>query len=416
MKLLLSFIICFTSLLTIKANTENILSAGTVKQSKTEYEEVLSYVDVMQTYYEIAKGNIETDITFEAFMNNYYSNSNNLQFYDYLINFSEQIHSNVSMIEMLNYNRQRSSGIENNGGVSGKDASYILTSSASYIITPMSAFARPIYRSVYNYSNLEDGDIIWETETVFFDVGHNAIIEDTDKVYDQGLFIETIEAVGGGVQRGFLDDLRMVQYKCVILRPINNTTSIANKAIYFAKRQLGKGYFLDITSTGTSIDEISWYCSELVYASYLYAGIDICNMNGQTNRPCYPSDIANSNKIETVPTNQFRFLKLTLLGKSGDTWNVRIENPSLHDVTLEYNKKMCFLDDGKKWKCLNDLAAINLSQKGSVDVGIHTNWFADAITTSYKVANLRFVTYANQLNTNGTMSVFNNIIMDGQTQ
>ena len=76
MKLLLSFIICFTSLLTIKANTENILSAGTVKQSKTEYAEVLSYVDVMQTYYEIAKENIETDITFETFMNNYYSNSN----------------------------------------------------------------------------------------------------------------------------------------------------------------------------------------------------------------------------------------------------------------------------------------------------------------------------------------------------
>lgn len=109
----------------------------------------------------------------------------------------------------------------------------------------------------------------------FFNAGHNAMIVDMAHSGYYGSYMQTIEAVGGGVQYGFLDDLRMAEYKIKILRVSGATSTVRNNAIYFIRAQLGKPYYLNTFRLNTSIDSLEWYCSELVYAAYKYAGIDI---------------------------------------------------------------------------------------------------------------------------------------------
>lgn len=57
-------------------------------------------------------------------------------------------------------------------------------------------------------------------------------------------FIQTIEAVPDKVSRGFLDDYRMVKYKCYILKAIGWNITTANDAIAFAKLQFKKNITL----------------------------------------------------------------------------------------------------------------------------------------------------------------------------
>lgn len=132
-----------------------------------------------------------------------------------------------------------------------------------------------------NYSryNLIDivkpGDIVYERKGGSKVTGHISIVEGIFE-YNGKKYIRVIEAILEGICRSVLDDDRVdARDATIISLPPEVDTS---KAINFCKKQLGKPYNLDFTiftPPKTSIDSKGWYCSELVWAAYQYAGYDI---------------------------------------------------------------------------------------------------------------------------------------------
>lgn len=242
------------------------------------------------------------------------------------------------------------------------------------------------------------------------------IVDDNQNSSSYGTYIQTVEAVGGGVARGFLDDYRMTFYKCKILRVVGSTTSKVSLMKYFAEKQLGKSYFLNTLRLNTSINSESWYCSELVYAAWKYAGVDIgVKKNSSGNDEylslgCMPADINNSYNTYQLSMPEYGYLGLYVYKKSGNSWKIRIHNTSSVSLTIYYNEKMCNFDDAKNWTNLNNVKEIIIVGYASTIVSISENWFATSITASYLIGDYRIITYANNLNKDGSLSSYNNIV------
>ena len=121
------------------------------------------------------------------------------------------------------------------------------------------------------------GDIIYETTgTVFAKiVGHTAIVEGTfwDSAEEE-FYIRVIEATEYGVRRGVFDDNRFMQKGGKVLRVAGATQEQKDAAVEFCLSQLGKSYSLH-TNPNKTKNAQSWYCSELVWAAYRYAGIQL---------------------------------------------------------------------------------------------------------------------------------------------
>lgn len=105
--------------------------------------------------------------------------------------------------------------------------------------------------------------------------GHTGIVEGIfyDNTFQQ-YYIRTIEANLNGVSRCLLSPERMATTNMSILRLENMTDTLRNTAVWFAIQQLGKPYDYSYIPAIMSIDSPSWFCSELVHASYKYVGID----------------------------------------------------------------------------------------------------------------------------------------------
>ena len=105
---------------------------------------------------------------------------------------------------------------------------------------------------------------------------------------------------------------------------------------------------------------------------------------------------------------------INLIGKNGATWIIKVKNNSNKIRKLEYNKKMCNLNDAKNWTGLKDINSeeITLDAYQNEIIRITENGFADSIAISLvnTSENLRYIYYANQLNVNCTMSVYSNTI------
>lgn len=398
---------------------ENLrLSSKQLVRSDEKQETIVSYVAVLDSYYDLAVGNVAVPtITFDRFMDSYYSKENTSSLYEFTLDIADE-NGNFSSVYQELYGGEygiepasNSGGSSTGGGSSSGDANYILKNSDENFTTPSSAFARiPIYNA-FDYSSVLEGDIIWETETILFNSGHDALIVDMDHASPYGTYIQTIEAVGGGVQRGFLDDQRMVDFRCEILRVKGRTDFRADEAIYFAERQIGKKYSLNTLRLNKSINSTEWYCSEMVYASWKYAGIDVGVKNGQyLQHGCLPNDIAQSDNVEKNPMPYYTFLTVSVISKSGRTWKIRIYNPTSEYLTVYYNSKMCFYEDAKNWTGLADIQKIKIPSKEQRTVEISENWFANSITVSFVVEKSRVITYADDLNTNGSLNVEHNII------
>lgn len=432
MKLKRSFVLCSMLLSLLCARTQpketivyTSFSSNSLKMAAKieESENVVSYETVLESYYDLAIGDSEKPtIDFNGFYDSYYAEDSDRDLYKYTLTLAED-NGNYDEVYTTLYSEDgitpasSSGGGSSGGGSSSQDADYILKDNYDYTYTPASAFARTPYYSVYDYSSVQDGDIVWETETVFFNAGHTALIVDDDQSSSSyGSYIQTVEAVGGGVARGFLDDLRMTFYKCKILRVVGTTTSKVSSAKYFAEKQLGKTYSLNTLRLNTSINSTSWYCSELVYAAWKYAGIDIgVKKNSSGNDEylslgCLPSDINNSYNTYQLSMPYYGFLTLSISSKSGSTWKIRIYNPSSVSLTVYYNTKMCNYDDAKEWKNLSDITSTTISSYSSKIVSISENWFATSISTSFIKGNYRIITYANNLNTNGSISTYQSVV------
>ena len=180
---------------------------------------VLSYADVFEAYYDYAEETVLANgnemCSYEEFCDKYYSSGMDIAEYT------------EAVIQVLTAD----SCDDEDGGIAlatdiSEDEYYIL-SSTTYDYTPLSEFKEePIYFFV-DYSELNEEDIIYETNTSL-GTGHNALVYDLDKSGYYGTYIQTIEAVANGVQYGFLDDARMVEFGVVILRVTGNVIKLSS--------------------------------------------------------------------------------------------------------------------------------------------------------------------------------------------
>lgn len=386
-------------------------------QSNETKVEVVSYEDIFKSYYKQVLDVVpeENICTFDEFCAHYYLSGMDLPTYT---NAIEQVLCNKKDIDNLS-TADDFSAMPADSLYASSDEYYIL-SSTDYAVTPREEFRKnPTYEK-YDYSELKEGDIIYETETILFNAGHNAIIYDLEKDSEIGAYVQTIEAVGGGVQFGYLDDTRMVDFRVKILRVKGVNQNIIEKAKYFCYKQLGKPYSLNPLRLNTSIDSTSWYCSELMYAAYNYDGVDIGvrkNSDGEDvylSYGCIPSDIYKSYNVfeQTVDyQDSYCFLDLEIVSKTKNTWTIRVINNTDIDITFEYNSKMCFKNDAEKWSGLNDVVEDEVLANNSTEINIKENLFATSIAISWTYNTHRYISYAYNLNNNNkTMNIENNIV------
>ncbi|MDD6302916.1 MAG: hypothetical protein PUA56_06435 [Bacillales bacterium] len=161
--------------------------------------------------------------------------------------------------------------------------------------------------------------------------------------------------------------------------------------------QLGKPYQIH-TNINTDINSNSWYCSELIYAAYMFTYIDLSNGNSSI---VTPSDILNS------PNTYFLeglsdYLVFRIVSKSGTRWSIEIKNLYRGTVVGEYNTKMCFENDARNWNLNKDLALFTLNSVDSCIVTISENFLAGCIVASvqrtYNNVLYRVITYGKNLN------------------
>ena len=120
----------------------------------------------------------------------------------------------------------------------------------------------------------------------------------------------------------------------------------------------------------------------------------------------YMNSFTSSRNVDS----EYEYPIVSVILKSGSTWFIWVENTSSAGINLEYNSKMCFLNDAKNWSGLKDVKSIYLAPYGYNIVSISENVFATSITCSYVRSGERIITYANNLNTDGTLTSYNNVI------
>lgn len=382
----------------VSSDLEEIKNDGEVSTT-----EIVSYVDVFESYYEKATNtlldnNLEMTFTLDEFCEGYYSYDYDIATYtEKVINHVVEYENNSSLIKTTTLSSSFTSAT----------ADYILDADSNPTNTPSSAFSRkPVYTGyngqTFDYSSLLVGDIIFESKTIIGSIGHTALISDTSHSSYYGSYIQTIESIYPTVSYGFLDDNRMVTFGVKILRVVGTTATRRSKALTFAKAQIGKPYSLNTLRLNTSIDSDGWYCSELIYASWKYAGVDVgvrYYLNGDSyymGLGCVPWDLVYSYNTYEKGVNGKYYLDIQLV--YGSNWQVRIHNNTGSSRTVYYNSKMAFNNDAKNWtSSLKNIKSVTISSGSYKKVSIDTNWFATDITTSILVSGKRYVTYANSL-------------------
>lgn len=171
------------------------------------------------------------------------------------------------------------------------------------------------YQATYDVYNLlsvvRKGDLIHEDSgTVMAKItNHIAIVEgifwDSEQ---QHFYVRLIEAVDSGVCRGVLDDTRFDEKSVQVLRVPSATAVQTSSVVNFCISQLGKSYWIG-TQPHSSKNSSSWYCSELAWAAYKNAGIDLVPNHGAL---ITPKNIVASQKTiaikvsDTMPSSLFR--------------------------------------------------------------------------------------------------------------
>lgn len=376
-----------------------------------DYKTILSYEDVLYSYYQKASEKSEKVFTYEDFRDGYYSTENNLNYFDYANSFcSEPLFSNDPNGSFDNAGRE--SNLRSSG-----DADYVL-SDTYHATTPTSEFQRRPYKQGFSYTSLKKGDLVFESKALA-GIGHIGIIINKYKSSESyGTYVQTVEALSSGVKYCFLDDLRIIDFGVSILRVVGYTTPKANAACVFAENQIGASYGNPLATTWQTTDSDHWFCSELVYAAWYRQGIDILAFerpNGSIGYPifCWPTDINKSMNTYALEMPHYDYLKIALIGKDGGKWAVRITNNCSEEVRVFANKKMCFENDAKNWTNLNDVTSFYLDPGESFGYYFETNWFATHIALSFVFGQIRLITYGWNLsenNGNPTLTSSRNVV------
>lgn len=148
-----------------------------------------------------------------------------------------------------------------------------------------------------------------------------------------------------------------------------------------------------------------------IYENY-YATHIALRLYSSTKEQRYYINNLNSDTTMNVnykTLNVYKYLEIEIDGKKDSTWKIMIKNPLSSPIEVFYNKKMCYVDEAKKWDLnkLNDISSVIVPGNGYKVVDIQENWFATHIALSYIADGHRLITYANKLNTDGTMAITN---------
>lgn len=155
------------------------------------------------------------------------------------------------------------------------------------------------YTSYNLLSRVQRGDILYETTGNSASLaGHASIIEGVfwSGTKDQ-FYIRVIEAGDQGVRRGVFDEERLANKSGVIVRATSATWQQKYDAVKFCIDHLGNDYDLH-TPKRSSSSNTEWYCSELVWAAYYNAGINL--LNDASASIVTPKDLFLSSKTTTV--------------------------------------------------------------------------------------------------------------------
>ncbi len=207
-------------------NTNHSMQNTATVDFDNEFIEIFSYKTILRSRYDskTLSGAIDpSELSFDEFCSSYVE--------------PNLVLDRVTVDNVKLYQEAIASGAQPYSSSSG-DEKYILkgindpaSSSFDPSYTPSSAFQRAVeYEDRSLYSLLQEGDIILETNCTSSlfggavnNIGHTAYIYNVAKSGIYGSYIQTIEAVGGGIQFGFLDDNRMITFGVVVLRPVNTS-------------------------------------------------------------------------------------------------------------------------------------------------------------------------------------------------
>lgn len=283
-------------------------------------------------------------------------------------------------------------------------------------ITPDEAFQRdPEYADRDLYGSLQEGDIIIETKNeglllggILNSPGHAAYIYDVDKSSSGGTYIQTIEAVAGGVQFGFLDDGRILDFGVVIVRTNGASADVIEKASEFVYAQLNEPYCFSLSTAKLYFfdfmdpyDESAdkWYCSELVNAAYNYAYFSDSDYFSAVNSTgnVLPADLLYYSRTVYVPYGNYLDIRVSKTEEIDDGYVLEIYNMTGSDLTVEYNAKRCWTADAEAWSSLDDIETFTLKKSSYKTVEVYNNLLADAVAVSCAVGNVRYITYGNSM-------------------
>lgn len=324
------------------------------------------------------------------------------------------------LIEILDSNSKNMQELEteideSEANIDASTDAYYILSHRTYSNTPKSEFKRKPRYGLYNFDSIRVGDIIYESK-VLDGIGHCAIVSDVSHDSYYGTYIQTIEAVGGGVQYGYLDDYRMYDYGVYVCTPYLVNDVNRGKAVDFCKNQLGKAWWYDTDDTPIDLDENqqSWYCSELIFAAYYNATGSLLQTGVTDSGHVLPGHLYYTWQTADVVKYDELFLRLSI-DTSKPKWTINVYNPNHNDVYVCYNTKMCFGNDAINWtNNLKNPGYFTLSACSTLSKNVSTNLFATHVTFSWVystgTASVRFVTYVYELSTTGTLSVGYNII------
>ena len=157
------------------------------------------------------------------------------------------------------------------------------------------------------------------------------------------------------------------------------------------------------------------YISENYYATHIAARF----VNKYYEYYVYANELnANGNmSVGRRISYVYNYLQIENKGKVNGKWKIKVSNPLDKSIAVYYNSKMCNYDDAKNWTGSNDIPSpVTISANSYEYVYISPNWFATSIAISY-IDNVgyiengyRLISYADGLNTNGSMNVYNNRI------
>ncbi len=104
------------------------------------------------------------------------------------------------------------------------------------------------------------------------------------------------------------------------------------------------------------------------------------------------------------------YVDLDIVSKQGGTWTIEITSHLDEDLTVYYNSKMCNYGDAENWTGLKDVKKIVLEAFGSTTIKISENWFATTIAVSWVIDGTRYISFADQLSTNGSLSIHHSTV------